>query len=441
MTAHDTVDVPAIDERTLLGRVHERNPGLVEASFRLHRDRRVPPNSWIIDLDAIAHNAGALSTRARELGLGTYVMTKQYSRNPVVTQVALRRGLDKAVAVDIHGARVMHRFGIPVGHVGHLNQVPWREMAAALAMRPDVITVYSVENARQISAAAVAAGIEQRLMVRPIGRDDIFFPGQEGGFPEEDVVAAAAEIERLPNVRVTGVTSFPCVRYNFGEGDRSTPQANPNLATIARVAERLRDELGLRITQLNAPGNTSVETMGLLAAGGATHVEPGHGLLGSTPNHIFDGSLPEIPAYVYVSEVSHHYRGRAYAFGGGFWSQLAGFLRLPDGSEPALQALVGSDLDGLRSTVLEYEPLDQIIDYHASLRPGDAAKVGDTVVMALYTQAQMTRSYVVPVSGVGTGEPEAHGIFDVGTNMLDDDYVPIAPARVRSMIDGVLERY
>lgn len=441
MTAHATVDVSAIDERTLLRRVVERNPGLIEAAFRLHRDRRVPPNSWIVDLDAIALNADALSARAREVGLGTYVMTKQYNRNPVVTHVALKRGLDKAVAVDIHGARVMHRFGIPVGHVGHLNQVPWREMAAALAMRPDVITVYSVENARQVSAAAVAAGVQQDLMVRPIAEGDVFFPGQEGGFPEEDVVAAVAEIERLQNVRVAGVTSFPCVRYNFGETGRSAPQANPNLATIVRVAHRLREELGLDITQINAPGNTAVETMGLLAEGGATHVEPGHGLLGSTPNHLVDGSLAEIPTYVYLSEVSHHYRGRAYAFGGGFWTQLAGFLRLPDGTEPRLQALVGSDLDRLVSTVLEFEPLDQIIDYHASLRPGEGVAVGDTVVMALYTQAQMTRSYVIPVSGVASGVPEAHGIFDVGAHMLDYDYAAVPPAEVRRMIAGVLERY
>ncbi|CAA9476611.1 MAG: Protein containing an Alanine Racemase Domain, partial [uncultured Solirubrobacteraceae bacterium] len=370
MSAHDTVDLSAIDERTLLRRVAERNPRLIEAAFRLHRDRVVPPNSWIIDLDAIAHNADALSAKARDLGLTTYVMTKQYNRNPFVTHVALKRGLDKAVAVDIHGARVMHRFGIPIGNVGHLNQVPWREMGAAIAMRPDVITVYSVENARQISQAAVAAGVEQDVMVRPIAEGDVFFPGQEGGFPEEDIVAAAAEIERLPNVRVVGVTSFPCVRYNFGEPGRTTPVANPNLATIVRVAERLRDELGLEITQINAPGNTAVETMELLAEGGATHVEPGHGLLGTTPNHLFDGSLAEIPSYVYLSEVSHHYSGRAYAFGGGFWSELAGFLTEADGTEPTLQALVGSDLDRLMSTVLEYEPLEQIIDYHASLRPG-----------------------------------------------------------------------
>lgn len=439
-TTHTVNEVSGIEEGTLLRRIAERNPRLIEAAYKLHRDRVVPPNSWVIDLDAIAANASALSTATRELGLSTYVMTKQYNRNPVVTAVAIKRGLHKGVAVDIHCARVMHRYGIPVGHIGHLNQVPACEADAAIAIRPEVITVFSVENARLLSAAAQRAGVTQDLMLRPIGKDDVFFEGQEGGFPEDTILDAAREISQLPNVRIVGVTSFPCVRYNFGESERAEPQANPNLATVARVARALRDELGLEITQLNTPGNTAVETLPLLAAGGSTHVEPGHGLLGTTPNHIFDNSQPELPTYAYVSEVSHHYNGRAYAFGGGFWTQIAGFLKV-DGKEPVLQALVGSDLDGLLSTVLEFEPQDQIIDYHGALYPGSDVKVGDTVVMALYTQAQMTRSYTVPVSGISSGEPEVHGVFDVGTHMLDDDYAAVPSDKVRAMIDRVLERY
>ncbi len=430
-----------IHEGTLLKRVVERNPRLIEAALQLHRDRVIPPNSWVYDLDGIAANAEALATEADAQGLKTYVMTKQYSRNPFVTQVAIKRGLRKAVAVDIHGARTMNRFEIPVGHVGHLNQVPAKEAKAALMMRPEVVTVFSVENARLISEVATALGIEQDLLIRPIGAEDVYFEGQEGGFPEEEVGAAVTEIMKLPNVRIVGVTSFPCVRYNFGEEGRSDPVANPNLETIGRVAELLRSRFGLEITQINAPGNTAVETMRLLAEGGATHVEPGHGLLGTTPNHIIDGTQPELPTYVYVTEVSHHYNGRAYAFGGGLWSLLGGFLNLPDGRPAPVQALVGSNLESLRSTALEYEPQDQIIDYHVALLDGSRVRVGDTVVMAFYTQTQMTRSYTVPVSGIAAGEPEAHGIFDLGTNMLDDDYVPVPPARVIESIHSVLERY
>lgn len=431
----------AAAEATLLARVLERNPGLIDAAHRLHREGVVPANSWVIDLDAIAHNSDALADEARRHHLTTYIMTKQYSRNPVVTAVAIKRGMNKTVAVDIHGARVINRFGIPVGNIGHLNQIPWRETAAALKMRPEVVTVYSVEAARRLSEVAEGLGLTQELLVRAWAEGDIFFPGQEGGFREEEVLDAVAEIERLPNVRVVGLTSFPCVRYNFGELGRAEPMLNPNLATITRVAKQLTDELGIEIKQINAPGNTASETMALLAAGGATHVEPGHGLLGTTPNHIFDGTQPEKPTYVYVTEVSHHHEGRAYAYAGGLWSLMAGFLKPSGQQAPPVQALVGADLDDLRATALEYEELDQIIDYHASLRPGSTCSIGDTVVMAFYTQMQMTRSYVVPVSGIASGEPVAHGVFDIGTNMLDEDYNPVDPKKVIGMIKEVTDRY
>src|SRR4051794_34108384 len=64
---------------TLLRTVMERNPALIEAAFKLHRDRVVPPNSFVFDLDAVAANADALSAEASARGLTTYVMTKQYS--------------------------------------------------------------------------------------------------------------------------------------------------------------------------------------------------------------------------------------------------------------------------------------------------------------------------------------------------------------------------
>ena len=55
-----------------------------------------------------------------------------------------------------------------------------------------------------------------------------------------------------------------------------------------------------------------------LAEAGATQVEPGHGLTGTTPLHAVE-DLPELPAVVYVSEVSHLHGGEAYCFGGGLY--------------------------------------------------------------------------------------------------------------------------
>jgi predicted amino acid racemase len=423
----------------LLARVAERNPGLLDAAVQLHQDGKVPANSWLIDLDTIATNARLLAASAARLGLSTYTMTKQYARNPMVTAVAQANGLGPVVAVDVQCAQMAHRYGIPVGHVGHLNQVPRACTDAVLAYRPEVVTVFTVEAAERISAAAVRAGRTQQLMLRPVADGDVFFEGQEGGFEESGILEAARRIADLPNVKIAGLTSFPCVRYNFGDAHQTVPVLNPNAGTLRRVAALLGDD-GFEITQLNMPGNTSTQTLPILAEAGATHVEPGHGLLGTTPNHLFDNTLPEQPSYVYVSEISHHVKDRAYAFGGGLWSLLAGFLS-QDRAESRIDAMAGATPDEARRNVLRYVPQDQIIDYHAALQPGGAVRVGDTAVLGFYTQMQMTRSFVTAVSGVSTGQPQVEGTFDVGVNMLDDMGRPYPVSETKARIADVAARH
>lgn len=412
-----------------LKRLLDRNPALLETALDLHQGGSIPPNTWVIDLDAVAHNAQVLSATARRLGLVTYLMTKQHARNPYVNHLAMANGLGKGVAVDIQCALQMRRYGVPVGHMGHLNQVPRRHVDEAVAMGPDVITVYNVEHARWIDAAARERGVVQDLLIRPYGADDLFFDGQQAGFRERDVPEAAERIRQLANVRLAGVTAFPAVRYNRVAAD--PVELAPNGHTALRVAEVLRS-MGFDVTQVNLPGNTSSTTMQLLADAGATHVEPGHGLLGTTPSHGFSEDLPELPVYTYVSEISHHFEDQAFAFGGGLFRDIY---------DPAFRpsALVGSTFEAARDNPVEYRAeIEQIIDYHAVLQPGDRCQVGDTALFGFRTQMQMTRSYVAPVSGIQSGEPHLHFLFDAAATALDEHFDPVSPERVRKDIDQLL---
>ena len=80
-----------------LQRLIERNPRLLEAAILLHQSGRIPPNTWIIDLDTIVENARVLAAEAKRLGLTTYLMSKQYSRNPYISALALANGLEKSL--------------------------------------------------------------------------------------------------------------------------------------------------------------------------------------------------------------------------------------------------------------------------------------------------------------------------------------------------------
>lgn len=408
-----------------LSRLKERNPALLKSAVALHQAGQIPTNTFLIDLDTIRDNARILAAAKRQHGLQTYIMTKQHGRNPLVNLVAIQEGLHSTVSVDIQCVRMMARYGVPVGHVGHLNQIPRGDMDFVAGLKPEVWTVYCEEQAEMVSAASQRAGRVQDVMLRVYRDGDVFFDGQEGGFRFDQVVAAARRMMKLPGIRIMGVVSFPCLRYNRTAEDPVVP--TPNLATIMEAAELLRRELGLEITQINTPGNTSSDTFSLLKSNGSTHVEPGHGLLGTTPNHRFKDNLPERPTFIYVSEITHIYEGMGYAHGGGLFQDIYD----PDFRN---KTLVGSDPETILENEVTWNRVEQIIDYHAPLVEGNRCKVGDTVLMGFRSQFQMTRSWIGVVKGLSQGKPELAGLFDHAGHMLDlntREALPLAEARAK----------
>jgi len=395
----------------------KRNPKLVKVAVRLHQEGIIPPNSIVIDLDAVKANGYVIKKTAEQYKINIYFMTKQFGRNPIISKILTNLGM-KAVAVDMEDIICLKKHNIPIGHVGHLSQIPKNEIKYVLEkVQPEVITVFSIEKAEQISRVAEKLGIIQKLLIRPVGKGDFFYPNQEGGIPEEYIISATKTINSLPNVKVVGVTSFPCFRFNLYTR-REEP--TPNLFTILRVASRLERELGISVEQINAPGDNSANQFQLLASYGVTHAEPGHAFTGTTPWHAFE-NLPEIPAWLYVTEVSHIFNDAPYVFGGNFMSadRSIGIWNYFYHHMRAL-ALVGDDPD----TILNRKALAYIsseyFDYYIRLDiPKDIkVKVGDTAIFALRTQAFASRSHIVVVSGIQNGTPRVEGVFDRCGNLL-----------------------
>ena len=59
----------------------------------------------------------------------------------------------------------------------------------------------------------------------------------------------------------------------------------------------------------------------------------------------------------------------------------------------------------------------------------------------MYSQTQMTRSYVAAVSGVSTGDPTVWGIFDHAATMLDVNHDPVPPTEVKARIAELTSHY
>lgn len=377
----------------------ERNPSLVEAAIDLHQRGAILPNTYVLDVDAIKHNTHQLVKAAEQARIALYMMTKQIGRNPDLARIIAENGIEKAVAVDPWEAVTLGEAGIQLGNVGHLVQIPTHMLERILHFRPEVVTVFSLEKAAEVSQAAERQGFVQNILLKVIGENDVIYEGQQGGFTESDVLAVAQKIRKLPGVRIAGVTAFPCFLYN-GESGEVEPTANAH--TVRRCVERLRTELGLSLEQINMPSATSVASIPKLAEWGATHGEPGHAFTGTTPLHE-QGEQAEIPAMVYVSEISHTYEDRAYAFGGGFYRR-----------SNVRRAIVGNNFNEMRNRFVPVlEPPPEYIDYYGTLKAENQnISIGDTVIYAFRTQIFVTRSEVALVEGIQNGRPTVAAIYD-----------------------------
>ena len=382
--------------------LRRRNPAFLEAVIALHQRGDIPAAAYALDLDAVRANARAIRHEADRHGLAVLAMTKQVGRAPGFLQAVRDGGIDAGVAVDMADARRLHAGGLRIGHLGHLVQVPAAEADAAAALDPLHWTVFSDEKAAEAAGASRAAGREQSLLARIKAAGDRFYPGHEGGFAADDVLAVAQRLDALDGARFAGITTFPALLF---DQDARAVGPTPNLGTLARAAERLRGA-GFGELAVNAPGTTSCAVLELLARHGATHVEPGHGLTGTTPMHVVD-DLVEPPAACYLTEVSHLHDGRAYVFGGGLYIDPV-FPAYP------LRAIVAErpGLDDARLLDATIPPPDAI-DYYGQLDPGagPAPRTGASVVFGFRIQAFVTRAYVVGIEGAASVSPRVGGIW------------------------------
>ncbi len=388
----------------LLDVTQKRNAALMQAAVDMLLSGRIPPNTYVIDLEAVEANARCLAEAARASGIELYFVSKQFGRNPAVIQ-AIAQHIPRGTGIDAQEAFRLCESGAALGNVGHLVQIPEALITDILRLRPAVVTVFSFDKAASVSRAATLLGFVQPILLRVCGPNDYVFPGQEGGISLSKLAEVGCRIQRdLPGVRVEGITTFPCLNF---DPQRSDFAATANFATLARARAAL-ESAGIPVTQVNAPSGTCVSTLPLLKHLGATHAEPGHALTGSTPLHAADHEQPEVPAMVYVSEVSHLLDdGRVAVFGGGFYRRgnvRSGLVVTGRGTSIRLRA------EELDPTCIDYYRLLAAPDEPCSVR------VGDPVLFAFRTQVFITSSRVAVVGGVSS-RPELVGLFDAVGNV------------------------
>ena len=387
------------------------NPSFIEATIELHQKGLLPANCFVLDLDMVEENAKLFASEAAKYKLKTFAMTKQVGRNSGFCQAVKNGGIESCVAVDIACGVACKRNGLKIGHLGHLVQVPKHEADLGASLQPKYWTVYSEIKVNEAATASGKVNRSQDFLARIHADEDTFYRGHEGGFSANDIVEVAKMIDELDHAKFAGITTFPALLYDH---DKRKIESTPNLTTLEKACEKLT-KAGRSGIEINAPGTTSSVVLPILAEAGVTQCEPGNGLHGTTPLHAME-DLPEKPAVVYLSEVSHLHANNAFCFGGGLYID-------PVFPEYDVKAVVASDNDiNLKEKLASVEiPPPSAIDYYGMIDTNGKVKpkVGDSVIFGFRGQAFVTRAFVVGVSGISSGKPKVDCIensFGEATN-------------------------
>lgn len=376
-----------------LHKLMQSNIELMECAHFFFKQGTLLPDTYLIDLDALTENAANILLSAKDCDIQLYFMLKQLGRNPIVAHRLAELGYKGAVAVDFREAIHYVNNNIPLGNVGHLVQIPKNALEFILNAQPDIVTVYTVEKAREINDICKAHGKTQNIMLRVFGEHDEVFQGQSAGIHINKLEAMLPQFAEMSNVNVKGICNFPCFLYN---SESESIEPTENMFTLKK-AKTIMESEGYSQLQINAPSVCCVESMSMIKAQGGTHSEPGHGLSGTTPFHAEHDGVEKC-AYVYLTEISHRIDNRSFCYGGGSYQR--GHLK---------NALVGYDIkpDNLTSAIAVP---NGNIDYHFELKGRYA--VSEPVLMCFRTQMFVTRSNVAVISGIASGTPVLCGTFD-----------------------------
>ncbi len=370
----------------------KRNKPLIDAATMLHQNGDIPANTYVLDIDSIRANVKIIQETAERHHVNLYYMTKQLGRHYQIGRLIEESGINKAVAVDIDEAVRLHEGGCAIGNIGHLVQPSKSQWEKVMQLNPEIVTLFSFERAKQLSDVCLRLGIVQEVILRVISSGDAVYPGQFGGFRLDGLAVEVSRVKTLQGIRIVGVTSFPVFQIDEQKQDYFFTE-NINTLLTAKV---ILEEDGIVVTHLNAPGATSCHTIPLLEKHGVTHGEPGHALTGTTPLHAYHTDLPEKPAILYVSEISHMDQDNAYTIAGGFYSR-----------SNMTNVLYGSSADQI---VKQRSKVNQVsndnIDYYGSIKRQAQMAVGDTAVYAFRAQIFVTRAHVAYVENIESGTPK-----------------------------------
>lgn len=370
-----------------LKRLLDTNKAFVDTSLDLYKKGLILPDSYCIDVDIFLENAKNILNEAKKYNINLFYMLKQVGRNPYLAKKLEDLGYKGAVCVDFKEVEVMMKNNLKLCNIGHLVQIPKNMLSRVIEYGVEIITVYSYDMIKEISNIALSLNKTQDIMLRILDENSEIYPGQEAGFSVNEVKELIPKLKDLKGVKLNGITSFPCFLYS---PDEKCIKETNNLFSVVEVNEFLKNQ-NLYVKHINLPSVSTVENIKKIYSYGGTDAEPGHALTGTTPLNIDSGV--EIPAYLYISEISHVFKNNSYFYGGGYYPR--GHMK-------------HGYIDNKIVNVNNFNATN--IDYYLSLE--GKYNIFDPIILCFRTQMFVTRSDIVLIEGIHSNNIHIVGIYN-----------------------------
>lgn len=218
-----------------------------------HRVELVTP-ALLLDVDAAQRNIEKMATRLRELPAGIRPHIKVH-KSPELALRQMKAGALGLSTATVWEALVMAEAGIDDLFVVNTVAGPDKihalaELARSAKLR---VAVDNLENARALSAAAVAAGSTLGVMIEvDTGMD------RSGVDTPEQAVALARGLAELPALRFDGLTGYEGHCSLTPDPDLRLERQQKAMAFLIGVADAIASE-GMRVAVLSAGGTATWE--------------------------------------------------------------------------------------------------------------------------------------------------------------------------------------
>lgn len=227
----------------------------------------------LIDLDRLDRNIARMSADLRAAGVAWRPHCKGH-KSPAITHKQLAAGAIGVTCAKLGEAEVMAGAGVRDILVANqvVGPIKARRLAALCGHADVIVAVDSIENARELDAAARAAGTRPRVIVEVnVGMD------RAGTEPGDPTVALARELAAMEGIRYAGLMGYE--GHAMGLDDVAGRQAEIERAVRALIdtAQACR-EAGLPVAIVSASGTGTYQHA--TAIGGITEVQAGGGIFG-----------------------------------------------------------------------------------------------------------------------------------------------------------------